>query len=103
METKREQSHYKNKENIIQPQLGMPDKKNKGTIMLWLIQKNGGCHVRFQPQVTLQNIKCHISIKIVPCKRLSFPEIKNKHGWFFLTKLSTSGLTGMWHIPLEES
>jgi hypothetical protein len=86
-----------------QPQLGMPDKNNKGTIMLWLIQKNGGCHVRFQPQVTLQNRKCHISFKILPCKRLFFPEIKNKHGWFFLTKLSTFGLTGMWHIPLEES
>ena len=47
-----------------QPQFGMPDKKNKGTIMMWLIQKNGGCHVRFQPPVTLQNRKWHISIKI---------------------------------------
>ena len=38
-----------------QPQLGMKVKKNKGTIMLWLIQKNRGCHVRFEPQVPYFN------------------------------------------------
>jgi hypothetical protein len=53
----RNSHNYKNQENMKQPQLGMPDKNNKSTIMLWLIQKNGGCHVRFQPQVTLQSRK----------------------------------------------
>jgi len=44
------------------------------------MQKKGDCHVRFQPQVTFQNRKWHISIKILPCKRIFFPEFKNKHG-----------------------
>jgi hypothetical protein len=48
--------------HMQQPQLGMPDTNNKGTIMLWLIQKNGGCHVRFQPQVTLQTENIKMSI-----------------------------------------
>jgi hypothetical protein len=81
----------------------MPDKNNKATIMLWLIQKNGGCHVRFQQQVTLQSRKWHISIKMLPCERLFFPEIKIKHGWLFQTKLSTFGSTAMWHIPLVDA
>jgi hypothetical protein len=103
METKQEQSQLQKSRKHETTTIRNARYKNKGTIMLWLIHKNGGCHVRFQSQVTLQNRKCHNSIKILPCKRLFFPEIKNKNGWFFLAKLSTFGLTDMRHIPLEES
>ena len=59
-----------------QPQLGMPDKNNKGTIMLWLIQKNGGCHVRFQPQVTLQTENDIFQLKFYHVKDYFFLKLK---------------------------
>jgi hypothetical protein len=76
METTREQSQLQKSGKHEPTTIRNARLTNKGTIMLWIIQMNDGYHVRFQPQITLQNRKCHISIKFYHVKDFFFLKLK---------------------------
>jgi hypothetical protein len=59
-----------------QPQLGMPDNKNKSTIMMWLIQKNGIAMYVFSRKSLYKTESTIFQLKFYSVKDYLFMKLK---------------------------